>query len=72
MLALILADVLPIPRNFEFSPDPEPYLILFGAGFVVATLGHIASSKTVVAAGLLMIAMSTVLLPLAMYFGGSG
>jgi hypothetical protein len=70
MLALLVADVLPIPRNFEFSPDPGPYLILFGAGFVVATLGHIASSKTVVAAGLLMIASSTVLLPLAMYLGG--
>ena len=72
MLALLLADVLPIPRNFEFSPDPKPYLILFGAGFVVATLGHIASSKTLVAAGLLMVVMSTVLLPLAMYFGAGG
>jgi hypothetical protein len=69
MLALILADVLPIPRNFEFSPNPEPYLILFGAGFAVAALGHLSSSKTLVAAGLLMITMSTVLLPLAMYFG---
>ena len=72
MLALLLADVLPIPRNFEFSPDPGPYLMLMGAGFVVATIGHIASSKTVVAAGLLMIASSTVLLPLAMYLSGGG
>jgi len=70
MLALLIADVLPIPRNFEFSPDPGPYLMLFGAGFVVAALGHLSSSKTLVAAGLLMIVMSTVLLPLGIYFGG--
>ena len=70
MLALLLADVLPLPRNFEFSPDPGPYITLFGLGFIVAVVGHIASSKTVVATGLLMIALSTVLLPLAIYLGG--
>ncbi len=69
MLVSLLADVLPIPRNFEFSPDPEPYLIVFGIGFAIAVVGHIASSKTLIAAGLLMIFMSTVLLPLAIYLG---
>lgn len=70
MLALLLADVLPLPRNFEFSPDPGPYLALFGIGFMVAVLGHIASSKTVIAAGLLMMMLSTVLLPVAVYLSG--
>jgi hypothetical protein len=67
MLALLIADVLPIPRNFEFSPDPAPYLALFAIGFLVAVVGHIATSKTLIAAGLLMIFMSTVLLPLAIF-----
>lgn len=70
MLALLLADVLPIPRNFDFSPDPAPYLIVFGAGFVIAVLGHIASSKTLIAAGLLMIMLATVLLPIGIYLAG--
>ena len=72
MLALLLADILPVDRNFEFSPDPGPYIALFGLGFMVATLGHIAQSKTVVAAGLLMIVLSTVLLPVATYLSGGG
>jgi hypothetical protein len=67
MLAYLIADVLPVPRNFEFSPDPGPYITIFVIGFFVAVLGHIASSKTLVAAGLLMIFMSTVLLPMAIY-----
>ena len=69
MPVLLLADVLPIPRNFEFSPDPQPYIIIFGIGFMVAILGHISQSKTLIATGLLLIFMSTVLLPLAIYLG---
>jgi hypothetical protein len=67
MLALLLADVLPIPNNFEFSPDPQPYIAIFGIGFMVAVLGHIAQSKWLIATGLLMIFMSTTLLPVAIY-----
>ena len=70
MLALILADVLPIPRNFEFSPDPQPYIAIFGIGFMTAVVGHIAQSKWLIGTGLLLIFMSTVLLPLAIYLGG--
>jgi hypothetical protein len=70
MLALLLADVLPIPRNFEFSPNPEPYIAILGLGFMIAVLGHISQSKWLIATGLLMIFMSTVLLPLAIYLGG--
>jgi hypothetical protein len=70
MLAQLLADILPIDRNFEFSPDPGPYIAVFAIGFMVAVLGHVASSKTLIAAGLLMIFMATVLLPVAIYLGG--
>jgi hypothetical protein len=70
MIAHLIADVLPIPRNFEFSPDPGPYITVFFLGFLIAVFGHISSSKTLVAAGLLMIFLSTVLLPVAIYVGG--
>ena len=69
MLALLLADVLPLPRNFEFSPNPEPYILILGIGFAVAVLGHISQSKTLIATGLLLIFLSTVLLPVAIYLG---
>ena len=69
MLAFLLADVLPIPRNFEFSPDPRPYIAIFGIGVMIAIVGHIAQSKWLIATGLLMIFMSTTLLPVAIYLG---
>ena len=67
MLGLLLADVLPIDKNFEFSPDPGPYIIMFAAGFVVATFGHIVASKTLVAMGLGLIYTALVILPLAVF-----
>jgi hypothetical protein len=72
MLALLLADVLPIDRNFDFSPDPGPYILVFGIGFVIAVLGHIAQSRWLIAAGILMIMLSTFLLPVAIYLSQGG
>jgi hypothetical protein len=69
MLALLLADVLPVPRNFEFSPDPGPYIAIFGIGFMVAIVGHIAQSKFLIATGLLMIFSSIIVVPVAIYLG---
>jgi hypothetical protein len=52
---------LPDPR---FRTDPEPYLILFGAGFLIAVFGHILKVKLMIGAGILMVFLATVLLPL--------
>lgn len=62
-LLAVLAELpdLPDPR---FRTDPTPYLILFGAGFLTAVLGHIFKVKVMIAAGILMIFLSTVVLPL--------
>ena len=52
---------LPDPR---FRTDPKPYLILFGVGFLTAVFGHIFKVKVMIAAGILMVFASTVILPL--------
>lgn len=54
-------DIDPEPR---FGTDPKPYLILFGAGFLIAVFGHIFKVKVMIAAGILMVFLSTVILPL--------
>jgi hypothetical protein len=54
--------------NLDTGPfdqlSPRAYIALMGIGFVVGTAGHVVRSKALVAAGLLMIFLATVLLPL--------
>jgi hypothetical protein len=54
--------------NLDTGPfnelSPRAYIALMGIGFVVGTAGHVVRSKTMVAAGILMIFLATVLLPL--------
>ena len=66
MAAALLALVAQLPElpDPKFRTDPEPYLILFGVGFLIAVLGHIMQVKVMIAAGILMVFLSTVLLPL--------
>jgi drug/metabolite transporter (DMT)-like permease len=67
-LALVLAQLpdLPDPR---FRTDPEPYLILFGVGFLTAVFGHILQVKTMVALGVGMVFLATVALPIVARLG---
>jgi hypothetical protein len=55
--------------NLDTSPfdqlSPRTYIALMGLGFVVGTAGHVVRSKALVAAGILMIFLATVLLPLS-------
>ena len=45
--------------------SPTFFLVLLGLGFLIGTLGHIIKSKTLIAAGILMIFAATIFLPLA-------
>lgn len=45
--------------------SPRAYIALMGLGFLVGTAGHIVRSKPMVAAGIVMIFLATVLLPLS-------
>jgi hypothetical protein len=55
--------------NLDTGPfdqlSPRAYIALMGLGFVVGTAGHVVRSKVLVAAGILMIFLATVLLPLS-------
>ncbi|MQA73872.1 MAG: hypothetical protein GEU88_05930 [Solirubrobacterales bacterium] len=43
-----------------------PYIALMGLGFAVAILGHLSRSRWMVAIGVIMVFLATVLLPLAL------
>jgi hypothetical protein len=54
-----------------FDPDPLSFIVLMGIGFVVGVGGHVYRSKTAVAAGIGMIFVATILLPLGIYLNDS-
>jgi hypothetical protein len=50
-----------------FSPSPAPFIALMGLGFVVGATGHVYKSRVLIATGIAMIFVATLLLPLALY-----
>lgn len=50
--------------------SPAGYIVLMGLGFLVGTAGHVIHSKVMIATGLLMIFLATVLLPLTAHVSG--
>jgi hypothetical protein len=54
-----------------FDPDPLPFIVLMGLGFLVGVTGHVYKSRTVIATGIGMIFAATILLPLGVYLSDS-
>jgi hypothetical protein len=54
--------VLPLAALLPHSPTP--YVVLMLAGFAVGILGHLAGARWLVAAGVVLIALGALLLPL--------
>jgi hypothetical protein len=71
----VLAALVPVMAQFlpddgpgqsgDFRVSPTFFLVLLGLGFLIGTFGHIIKSKTLIAAGILMIFAATIFLPLA-------
>ncbi len=59
----MLANWIPDPTP-EFGSSPWPFVILMLVGFLVGTFGHIIKSKTLIATGIGLIFMGTLVLPL--------
>ena len=55
--------VLPLAALLPHSPTP--YVVLMLAGFGVGILGHLAGARWLVGAGVFLIALGALLLPLA-------
>jgi uncharacterized protein (DUF58 family) len=54
-----------LPLAALLSHSPTPYVLLMLAGFAVGILGHLAGARWLVAAGVMLIALGALLLPLA-------
>jgi hypothetical protein len=50
-----------------FRVSPSFFIALFGIGFLVAVFGHIIRSRTLVMAGVLMVFLATVVVPIALH-----
>jgi len=62
-----MAALVVLALNLDTSPydlSPRTYIALMGIGFIIGTAGHIVRSKPMVATGVLIIFLATVLLPL--------
>jgi hypothetical protein len=62
-LATVIARLPELPSR-DVGTDPKPYVTVFAIGFLVAVIGHLFKVKVMVAAGVLMVFMATVVLPL--------
>ena len=67
-LTVPLADLLDQSKgpseSGDFSVDPSAFVILMLVGFLVGAGGHLFKSKTMIVAGVLMIFLATVGLPI--------
>ena len=72
----MLAALVPLMADFltpddgpgqsgDFQVSPRFFLVLLGLGFLIGTVGHIVKSRTLVAAGILLIFAATIFLPIA-------
>jgi hypothetical protein len=48
-----------------FAPSPAPFIALMVLGFVIGVAGHVYKSRPVIATGIGLIFIATLLLPLA-------
>jgi uncharacterized protein (DUF58 family) len=56
---------LVLPLAALLPTDPDTYIVLMLAGFAIGILGHLSGAKWMVAAGIALIFLGALLLPLA-------
>jgi hypothetical protein len=50
----------------EFRTSPTPFIVLMGIGFLIGIGGHLYGSRFIVAIGITLIFLATLLLPLTL------
>ncbi len=53
-------------QSGDFEISPSFFIVLLALGFAIGTLGHIVRSRTLVAAGVILVFAATVLIPIAL------
>lgn len=53
-------------QSGDFEVSPSFLLIVLALGFVIGTFGHIVKSRTLVAAGVILVFAATVFIPIAL------
>jgi len=69
-MLVLLANWIPNPTP-DFGASPTPFVLVFLAGFVLATFGHLIRSRPLVAIGIGIVFFGTVLFPLGVYLSKS-
>jgi hypothetical protein len=68
-LLLAMSDFLDSGRgpdqSGDFAVSPTLFIALFALGFVIGTLGHLVKSRALVAAGVSIVLVATIVLPIA-------
>jgi hypothetical protein len=68
-LLLAMSDFLDPGRGPDQSGDfrvsPTFFIVVFGLGFLLAAFGHLVKSRGLMAMGVLLVFLATVLLPIA-------
>ena len=53
-----------------FEPSPLPFVALMVFGFLVGAAGHLYKSSAMIAAGILLVFLATLFVPLGQYLSG--
>ena len=67
-VVLLAQNDLPSPTG-DFRVSPGFFIVVFGVGFLLGIFGHIFQSRTLVACGVTLIFLTTVLLPIVLAIG---
>jgi uncharacterized membrane protein YGL010W len=65
IVPLVLASAAALRTAAVLPDDDTPYLVLMAAGFIVGILGHVFRVRLMIAVGIAMIFLATLLLPIA-------
>jgi hypothetical protein len=69
--AAVFADNF-LGKDFKFEPRPGPFIALAVLGFIVAVVGHLTASRTIIITGIGMVFAGVLFVPLALYLSGRG
>jgi hypothetical protein len=53
-------------QSGDFEVSPSFFIVLLALGFLIGTIGHIVKSRTLVAAGVILVFAATVFIPIAL------